>query len=465
MKTYITKKQLNGIFSIVFLLFVSVVNAEIVDHIFEKTIEVPKEITVKTDGMELPRMDFSGWVSSSNEKGFYTLKTREELFLKVDKRFNVHTWDRAQIKHIVKVTVRAESASVEQQFLKDLRHELNRNAADVVELTNMLGIKSIMMKNGWLRGISNTVITSEGDSYKLNYLEISAEVYIPETANVEIRNAHFTDFYFGELKGKLNVELEGGKIEGTFFEDISARLNSSELRVETVDQLSISAHRCKVYVSKVEECFLGNLPFEFQNFNLNAFNPGPVNPVFENSDKDHHNSSLNKYKLDYIKHLSIENSANDDIDIIQLNNLKIRNTDFSEIAILNLSGSLIGGLSFGTLDIMAFEPSRIRNFNFESFRGSVNLYGNNLPSMAINLITNKVESEVELNSQSGWLKSEQHALKNVKHTNYRLANEYVLQKTKVNNKSTNMNVYLKGTASVNAEEFNIYCNGCDLTIH
>ncbi len=469
MKTQIISMRSNGIFkvslSILFCLYTIIAQADIVDHIFDKTLEVNEKVTVKTNGMEIPRLDFSGWVSSSKVKGAYTLKTREQLFLKVHKGLNINTWNQSQIRHVVKVTVRAETPQIERSFLNDLEHALTLNATENIELDNMLGIKAIMMKNGWLRGIDNTVTTANGNEYKLDYLEISAELFIPENSNLEIVDAHFTDFLIGKLNGILTVELEGGSVKGTYIQEVNAWLNSSEVRLSEVDLLDVSAHQSKININKVNDCTIGKLPFEYDAINFGALNHGvgsPLVPIVNIGSNKEHNSTINKYKFDDVNRLKIASSANDKIDVINLNDAELLKTNFTDLTISTLNGSMTGAMSFGELDIFTLNTIWNNDFELESFNGTLRIYSRNIKDLELNIITNKVKPEVMLHGKSP--KEHQQLLNNVGENLIHIGDDYILLENESNNRSTNKSIYRKGTKKQNGSVMKIFCNNCDLTI-
>lgn len=412
-----------------------------------KEISVNQETTIKTSGPRIPLIHVNGTISSNTERGYYTLKGRsEELILRINKTYNIHTWEENKVKQVVNITVRAASTEIEQKIIAALEEDLKTSPDNSLDLSGFMGLNQISIKNSWLKKSNdNTITLNKGQSYKFEYLELSSELYIPKKSNLEI-DTEYTDIRLGNFEGKLELKLKDGALSSPFINKLNSQISTSKINVTEIRDATISANRSTIEIDKTASLSIGKIEQTVGCMN-NVFieNRGSFNSINFSGREKAKNSSLNKYYLKTLDDLDVYSSLNDKIQIESIGIIRLRDVSFSDFEISTLEKSIEGIIKYGEINIFEIKNDDFKKIELESAYSSLRISGGNIENVEVEIQQTQKEDQAFLDGLSD------------NEMNMNVSSDYKLI-SETDNKEF---IYSKGTGK---KKIYLVCNRCDLIL-
>ncbi len=350
-----------------------------VNKIFEQEIEVPEGTTIRTEGPGSPDMHLHGTMSSSSERGAYTLKGKKGgLIMKIDRKFNIFTWDKNVVKHKVVVTIEADNAAMEKEILDALTMDLQLSPDNSLEIDCFLGIRKITMRNGWFKDDDNTLIMRSGKEIKFRSLTISSILTIPKNSNLDMKSKYM-NITLGELNGTANLDLTGSIFTAKYVQDLKAKLKQTELTINEVKTASVSAHHSKIMLLEAEDIQIGkllldNLALGFDVWSHHHYPENSFDSAKDARMKSKY-SSTNKYTFKDLDKLEVYSSLNDKFSMNELGELNLMDVAFSEVDISKLKKKAQGQFDFGELNVYGLDKTAFEHIILTSSFGSLRIFG------------------------------------------------------------------------------------------
>lgn len=390
-------KRLPGSYKLLLILFLWIpfnVSGFISEKKINKEVEITPDTKIYTKGLRTPKLRVNGTINTNSEIGAYTLKgLGKKTVLRVDRKFNVHTWDRPFVKQEMTIKVEAKDKATEEAILRAIEASLKLDPTNTLVVDYLVGIDMITMVNGWFKRDVNSLEFDDGQNYDFNTLIISGSLTVPKDASLTIEG-DYLDIKLGSFTGSLNLNLNDSRCEGRYVKQLDGKLNASKINIHQVGTAEISAHRSFFFIEEVDSIMLGNKRYFLDDiFSMSSFGTDQFGRNLTSQDK---NCSLNEIDLEQVNYFSLANSLNDEYSIGQLMTGEFRDVAFSEIEIGQLQKGITGDVLYGEFNVFGFKSTTFENFELEATKTSLQIHTGAIPDFQTIITYNK-----SINSSSG----------------------------------------------------------------
>jgi len=325
----ISKFRIYGILLFCFALNYSTGYAQI-SKTFVEEIEVASSVTLVSNVPASIGISISGTMSSNNTKSRYSVNGKNnEIRLNILKDLDIETWDKNIIKQETSVTIKAATNEAAKMVMEQLQLELKKGSDKRIVVDCNLNIDRFIMKNGFFRTDNCEIELDNGRTYTIEYLELETRLSIPKSINVALIGNKHSTIRLGELDGDLDLELKYAEVFGTNVRNLRASLRSCyNVFFNEVEAADISSSNSYVKIDEVKSIKIGD----------QSLNDACDLPHLRSQRS---NSAQTKYQLGTVKVLSVNDSANDEIIIDEVEEMNVKNTSYTNFQIYRLTTSLL----------------------------------------------------------------------------------------------------------------------------
>ncbi len=325
--------------SVLFVLFYANVNAQFINESFEKTVDLPANTLID-------------------------INTRDDI--------NYKTWDKNQLKVIVKVNITAETEEIANSFYSEIKKSINTALTDI----NKGKIKIfIPFKKLVAKPLSNAVkikLQTNHRTYNLRRYYVSMTIYAPKHNNLKLKTSS-ASVRIEDLEANADINTHMLRKDLYIGKCKNLKLHSyfcNDIEIGNVENADITLHSSKLHkIGRINNNL--TLDSKFSSFSVISA---------KNADVILHSSS---FAIDDVQNINLEASFSKniiinnalDIDIRRLhssnitneklNNLKIQSINFSTLNLKEITSDLIVDRSHSS----KFYIEKVDNikFNFASF--------------------------------------------------------------------------------------------------
>jgi len=299
---------------------------------FVKEIEVAKDLTVLTNVPTSLLLKFNTTSSgTSNTKYGYIVKGKgnvERLY--IHKEFVIETWDKGQIRQEVEVVLKTSSQEDGENLMNDFHIEFLKTKEGAVAIDANMNLVKFFMKNSNFSRDDCRIVLNGGKKYKIDYLEMKTKLFIPKTANLNVRSTLNHTLRLGDLEGDLDLDISYGEVYGGKIKNLNANLRFCyNVIFDEAENVISSATRSHLKIDRVTNLELGKNKLAEEPY---------VNE--HHDDYLENNSSSNLYNFGTVKKITVYDSALDDFKIGTVDNMEVRHSAFSNYKISKLNHTL-----------------------------------------------------------------------------------------------------------------------------
>jgi len=300
-----------------------------VSKTYIQELEVDENTTIVTNVPTSINQYTNGTMTCNNTKDRYAINGKHgDVRLNIFKDLNIDTWDKQIIKQEVVITVKASSASMEQEILEAFKIKLKKGADRRVKIDCNLNLSEFRMENGFFKADDCQIKLDNGKKFNVDYIGIECSLSIPKQVNLEIKGYRNVTVRIGDLEGDLDLDLNTAEVYGTKVRRLKGNLKSCyNVIFDTVASASISASNSYVQIENIGGVSIGAERLQLACDLPNAY-----------SRKTH--SYQTKYRFGTVGHIDIHGSANDEFIAKEVGALEVKSARFTSFKFDRLNVSM-----------------------------------------------------------------------------------------------------------------------------
>ncbi|MFK7770572.1 MAG: hypothetical protein AB8F94_00480 [Saprospiraceae bacterium] len=398
---------------------------QVSEKTFTQEIDVNENINIVTNVPTSLDIQINTHVAhrSNTKYGYIVIGKNNQERLFVHKEYDIQTWERNTIRQEVDIKIKSKSQANNEAFFNQLKIILAENQNKKVVVDANMNLAKFTLQNGRFKSDASQIILKNGNTFSVEYLEIKTRLFIPKSANLKVNSILNHTLILGDLDGDLDLNIQYGEVYGKKIKNLNANLRFCyNVIFKEAEMVNANATNSHLKIDKVKNLTIGENKL---SKDLTAKNT--LDQWMDN------NSSMNIYNIRTVKKMVISDTANDKINIGEVDYLEIKSSIFSNYDILKLNETLILNAKNG--DISISEVSKdFKNINLKNTHSKVTI---NIPAIGnygINIF-------------------------NVKSVEYKLLTEAKLMK-----KESNKNAHFKIGKNKNTGVIDIQCDRCELDI-
>lgn len=279
----------------------------------------------------------------------------------VDQALTIHSWDQSEVKVVVKIEVQGYETAKTTAFLDALRLEVDEAIGPYLSVKFDLNLDRVYVQNGWFQEDFTKFFLQDGSGHLLEYLKLSAELYVPKAAPLVI-NGELSFLNFDEHDGPIETHLVGGQIKANSLSSLDGVLESADLAITSLDKAKLDLTESNCTIGESTELKL--------------------------------TSSISKIKVGNVETLIIDETLSDGYEVSSVDYLMIDRARFTDISTENIINAadiyaLNSRLQLGQLQ-SAFDKLQLQNR-----QGELQLDVGELPAYRLELL-NDEDSTIQL---------------------------------------------------------------------
>ena len=330
-------------------------------------IEVKAGVTIESNLPTTLDIKISGSMTSNNTKDRYTIAGKgDQTRININKELEIKTWDKNIVKQETSIIVKAATKEEEILLLDILQLSLKEKAGSRVIIDCNLNMERFEMTNGFFKGDQCKIVLKNGQSYQIEYLEISTKLTIPKESNLSVKGDTNSTLRLGELFGDVDLDLQYTEVYGKQARKLKGSLRSCyNVYFDKLAFADISSSNSYINIKN-----LGGANIGTQSLNDSW--------TLSNLRYNRSNSAQSKYVFGIVGLLLIHESANDEIVADEVGHIEVSKTNYSQFHIkllntyakINASNSDLNidkvGKDFLELDI----KNKLSNINIKVVEGT-----------------------------------------------------------------------------------------------
>ena len=323
----------------------------------------------------------------------------------------IKSWDQPKIAITATVSMKGKSEEDVQKGLEDFKLDLYKKGNKVLVKHNWAEYENCMC---WPNR-KGKVKTSNGDKVKIEKLEVTYQVNIPEKINLDLKN-NYGDILIDKLEGNLIASLFKGSIHtGVIKGDLDLNERYGDANIEGFEKGKVVLFQAesKLGVSKELELKANYSKVELkttEKLELNAFqsNIDGLGEILEiqgglrygdlNLEKNANIITLDLFQanidLKDVKHLEV-NSSYSKIDALDVLSCNLESAFQTKVK-LNKVGEITGSARYSPIEVQLL--SNLLELN--TFQGNVKVRNIGASFQKLNLTTRYTDVKLNFNSKS-----------------------------------------------------------------
>lgn len=309
-------------------------------QVYKSEIEVKEGVNIESNLPTSIEIRINGTVTTNNTKDSYNIEGKNgDVRLNILKDLEIETWNKNIVKQKTEVIVKAASKDIEVNFLKALNLSLKEKAGKKVIIDTNLDIESFEMENGFFKADDCEIKLKNGKKFKIEYLELSSYLTVPEKSNLSIKGSNYGTIRLGELNGDLDLELKYTEVYGLGVKRLKGSLQwCYNVIFEKVAMADLSSTNSYVKIKNLGGANIGSLALN---------DAGDLLTMKYKSS----NSAQTTYEFGTVGLLQVSNSNNDEFIADEAGMIEVKKTKYSDFNIKRLNASLLVDAKNTNIDI------------------------------------------------------------------------------------------------------------------
>ncbi len=343
-------KKIASTFLLVCLLMLSG-NAQKVTRTFEKEIEVSDNTIIKISGPQSVHPTGKGAINTRQSGNKYIIsgKASKPYIYVINKTLKINTWQQNKVKQVVEVILECENKTQNQNLLSALKIELKKNAAGQIIIDSEMNIQHFKIYNSFFGKDDNSVILTNGKTYKIKYLELATSLFIPKKSNL-VLNTKGTTINLDNHKGTINLTMDKGNL-------IAKKMNVLTANLKNVD-------------TKIQKTT--NAKMVLKNVSL----------ILNEASKLELKSAISSINIRKLNTLIINESINDQFIIDTVNDILVTKSLFSDYKISSINNTIEVNAKNSDITVNSFDK-KVTSIDIQNQNASIKLVLKNLDNYTL----------------------------------------------------------------------------------
>lgn len=305
-------------------LFIMNSNAQKVTKTFEKEIEVSDNTIIKTLGPQSVNPTGNGAINTRQSGNKYIIsgKYSKPYIYVINKTLKVNTWQQNKVKQVTKVTLECENTTQNQKLLNALKIELKKDNANQITINSEMNIQHFKIYNSFFGKDDNSVILTNGKTYKIKYLELTTTLFIPEKSNL-VLSTKGTAISLDNHTGKIDLTMNKGNLIAKNINILNANFININAKINQITNAKISLKNVDLTLNESNKLELKSAISTISIKKLNTLLiTESVNDRFKIDTVDDiivAKSVFSNYKISLINNTIKANAKNSDITVTSFN--------------------------------------------------------------------------------------------------------------------------------------------------